>query len=221
MRLTLFAGRWKVLHYIAKDVYRPVIISPFYNITTGDFQIYVTSDLWSPATGTASFQWYQWDGVPITNISTPSTTFTVGALNTTRVYATTIDKSTLNYNNAILYMNITAEGQLPNTNTTTAFTHENFFHARSLAEAELIDPGITLTYSADTDNFTVEATSAIAVWTWLDYPAGVLLNFDSNGFLLLPGQPREISYTLKSDTTNGSWVNKVTVESLWNNTLAY
>ncbi|KAL2048389.1 hypothetical protein N7G274_000300 [Stereocaulon virgatum] len=216
-----YNGRWKVLHYIAKDIYQPVIISPFYNITTGDFQIYVTSDLWSPATGTATFQWYQWDGSPITNISTPSTIFTVGALNTTRVYATTIVNSTLNYNNAVLYMNITAEGQLPNTDTTTTFTHENFFHARSLAEAEMMDPGISLTYSNDTENFTVEATSAIAVWTWLDYPAGMLLNFDSNGFLLLPGQPREVSYTLKSGTTNGSWVDQVTVESLWNNTLAY
>lgn len=118
-------------------------------------------------------------------------------------------------------MKVTAEGQLPNTNTTTTFTHENFFHARSLAEAELMDPGINFTYSNDTDNFTTEATSAIAVWTWLDYSAGVLLNFDSNGFLLLPGQPGEVIYTLKSDTTNGSWVNQVTVESLWNNTLAY
>ena len=145
----------------------------------------------------------------------------MGALNTTRVYVTTIDNFTLNYDNAILYIKVTAEGQLPNTNTTTTFTHENFFHACSLAEAELMDPGISLTYSNETENFTVEATSAIAIWTWLDYPAGVLLNFDANGFLLLLGQPREVSYTLKSDTTNGSWVNKVTVESLWNDTLAY
>ena len=125
----------------------------------------------------------------------------------------------LDYNNAILYMNISARGQLPNTNTTTTFTHENFFHAESLASAKLVDPGLRLTYDSPAQVFTIEATSGVAVWTWIDYPAGVLLNFDMNGFLLLPGQPKKVGYTLKSDTTNGSWVEQVTVESLWNNTL--
>ena len=213
-------GRWKVLHYTAKDIYQPVIISPFYNILTGDLEIYVTSDLWSPASGIAYFQWYHWDGTPITNISTPSTIFTVGALNTTRVLTATLDYSTLDFNNALLYMNITAQGQLPNTNITmTTFNHENFFHASSLAEAELVDPGIVLTYDNETKNFTVEAKTGIAVWTWLDYPAGPLLNFAQNGFLLLPGRKREVEVTVKRDGTAGEWVGGVTVESLWNNTL--
>ena len=132
-----------------------------------------------------------------------------------------IDNSMLDYNNAILYMNITADAQLPNTNTVMTLYHENFFHANSLTDAGLVDPSINLTYNDTTQNFTVEATTGIAVWTWLDFPSGLLLNFDSNGFLLLPGQPREVGYTLKNDTTDGSWVGQVTVESLWNNTLAY
>ena len=180
----------------------------------------MTSDLWSSTSGTAFFQWFQWDGTLIANLSIASTSFIVGALNTTRVYATTIDNSTLDYNNAVLYMNISAQGQLPNTNDTMTFTHENFFHAESLANANLVDPGLRLTYDSSTKVFTIEATSGVAVWTWIDYPAGVLLNFDVNGFLLLPGQPREVGFTLKSDTTNGAWVEQVTVQSLWNNTLA-
>lgn len=181
----------------------------------------MTSDLWSSASGTAFFQWYQWDGTLITNVSIPVVSFIVGALNTTLVYATTIDNSTLDYNNAILHMNISARGRLPNTNTTTMFTHENFFHADSLANARLVDPRLRLTYDSSVQMFTIEATSGVAVWTWIDYPAGALLNFDRNGFLLLPGHPKKVGYTLKSDTTNGSWVEQVTVESLWNNTLAY
>lgn len=216
-----YDGRWKVLHYTAKDIYQPVIISPFYNITTGDLEIYVTSDLWSPASGIAHFQWYHWDGTPITNISTPPTAFAVGALNTTRVLATTLDNSTLDYNNALLRLNITAQGRLPNTDADTTFAHENFFHAFSLADAALVDPGLVLTYDDSTASFTVEATTGVAVWTWLDYPAGPLLNFHDNAFLLLPGEPREVGYTLKSDSTGGAWVRGVTVESLWNNTLAY
>ena len=184
-------------------------------------EVYVTSDLWSSATGIATFQWYTWDGTPITNVSTPSVNFTVGALNTTQVLAANTQNITLDFNNAILYMNVSAQGSLPNTNTTQTFNHNNFFHANTLADANLVDPGLQLSYSNTTKNFTVEATTGIAAWVWLDYPAGPLLNFDNNGFLLLPGQPMEVGYTLKSDDTGGAWVDEVTVESLWNNTLSY
>ena len=213
-------GRWKVLHYTAKDIYQSVIISPFYNITTGDLEIYVTSDLWSPATGTANFQWYHWDGTPIADISTPSTDFTVGALNTTRVLKTTVENSTLDFNNALLYMTTTANGQLPNTDSTTTFYHENFFHPFSLAEAELVDPGLVLTYDNQTEKFTVEATTGVAIWTWLDYPEGPLVFFEDNGFLLLPGRKREVGFVLERDGTCGEWVGEVTVRSLWDNRVA-
>ncbi len=106
--------------------------------------------------------------------------------------ATTLDNSTLDgddYNNALLYMNISATGQRPNTNSSnTTFTHENFFHATSLAQARLVDPGLELTFDNETETFTVEAKTGVAVWTWLDYSAGPLVNFEDNGFLLLPGQ---------------------------------
>ena len=214
-------GRWKVLHYTAADIYQPIIISPFYNITTGLFEVYVTSDLWSPATGLASFQWYHWDGTPIADISTPAVHFTVGGLNTTRVLSTILENSTtLDFKAAIMYMNVTATGQLPNNDATSTFTHENYFHPSPLSSAALVDPGIQLSHNNTTQQFTVEATQGIAIWTWLDYPAGALLNFDANGFLLLPGRPREVGYTVKSDSTGGGWIEGVTVESLWNNTLA-
>ena len=215
-----YDGRWKVLHYTAKDIYQPIIIAPFYNATASDFRIYVTSDLWSKAKGRANFEWFHWDGTPITNMSMASVDFTVGGLNTTRVFQTTLNDQSMDYDNAVLYMNVTATGQLPNSNATTTFNHENYFHARSLANAKLLDPSIQLTYHADTQNFTVEATRGVAIWVWLDYPAGALLNFDWNGGILLPGRPREVGYTMKSDKTGGKWINEVTVESLWNNTLS-
>ena len=170
----------------------------------------------------ATLQWYNWNGTLINNLETPSTvTFTVGALNTTLIFTANTKDSTVDLNSSILYLNVSARGSLPNTDGTRTFKHENFFHANSLAQAELVDPGIELSYSNDTKKFTVEATTGFAVWTWLDYPAGPLLNFDANGFILRPGEPKEIGYTLKSDPTGGDWVEEVTVQSLWNNTLPY
>lgn len=234
-----YDGRWKVLHYISKDIYQPIIIAPYWNYTTGDLTAYVTSDLWSAATGTAYFTWYDWTGKPISSSSTPSSVdFTVGALNTTQVLHANTKNYTFPLNNAVLKMNVTATGTLPNNDSKTTFNHEFFFHpilslnpssnylgnpplpAGAVTGAKLVDPGLTLSYSSSTGNFTVAATTGVSAWTWLDYPAGLLGNFDSNGFWLVPGTPREISFTLKNDTTNGAWINGVTVQSLWNFTQA-
>lgn len=222
-----YDGRWKYLHYAAKDIYEPIIISPFYNYTTGDFEIYVTSDLWSPATGMASLAWYTWDGTPIQysdsktrpNASS-SIPFTVGAINTTMVYSTNLLQSGLNLTNTALFMNITATGNPINSDTTTTYQHSNFFHPVPLSQAALVDPGLTMTYDEATKKFTVEATSGIAAWTWLDYPAGGVVSFDSNAFALAPGQPKEIGYTVRSDWEESKWISGVTVRSVWNNTLS-
>lgn len=219
-----YDGRWKVLHYIAKDIYQPVIVSPFYNRTTGDLEVYVTSDLWQAASGTANFTWYDWSGNQL-NISTPaSTELNVGALNTTRVLQTNtfdiLNSTGFNYANVILHLETEVQGQLPNSNTTVTLRHENWWHASPLSSAALVDPGLELSYSNTTMNFSVTATSGVAAWVWLDYPEGAVLSFDSNGFWLLPNETRDVGYTVKSDTTGGAWIEGVTVESLWNNTLS-
>ncbi|EMC95043.1 glycoside hydrolase family 2 protein [Baudoinia panamericana UAMH 10762] len=196
-----YDGRWEVLHYAAKDIYEHVIIAPYYNVTTGNLSVWVTSDLWQPATGTVTFAWYDWSGKHLIN-----------------TFITTILQG-YNLTNAVLYMAVEAVSSLPNDNAFRTFRHENFFHPTALQVAQLVNPGLNLTYSPTTQNFTVSATSGVAAWVWLDYPAGAVLNFDSNAFWLLPNETRQVSYTLKSDTTNGGWINGVTVQSLWNQTL--
>ncbi|OCL07281.1 glycoside hydrolase family 2 protein [Glonium stellatum] len=216
-----YDGRWKVLHYRAKDIYQPVIISPFLEAETQNLEVYVTSDLWSPATGLANFTWYDWSGNRL-NISTPtSAPVTVGALNTTRVLQANTSGVLSGYDaaNAILVMDVFVEGQMPNSNVTQTFKHTNWFHAAPLSQAHLVDPGLSVSYSKTTSKFVVKASKGVAAWVWLDYPAGVVLNFDSNTFWLLAGQTKEIGYTVKNDTTGGQWVNEVTVQSLWDNTI--
>ncbi|KAH8649485.1 putative beta-mannosidase [Tricladium varicosporioides] len=212
-----YDGRWKVLHYVAKDIYQPVIVASYWNYTTGDLKVYVTSDLWTPIYGVTTFTWYGYDGTilgPSMNIS-----FNVGALNTTQLWATNTNTIGYDLNNAVLKMNVSAVGSLPNSAETKIFKHEFFFHALDLGKVNLQDPGLTLSYNNQTENFTVEATKGVAAWVWLDIPAGTLGNFNENSFWLVPGERREIGYTVKSDMSGGKWVNGVTVRSLWNNTL--
>lgn len=213
-----YDGRWKVLHYISKDIYQPIIIASYWNYTTGDLTAYVTSDLWSPASGVATFTWYNYEGSILGHPHTVP--FSVGALNTTQVYADNTFTLPFSLKHAVLKMSVTATGTPPNTNETREYKHESYFHDLSLNDVKLIDPGLKLSYSKETGNFTVRATTGVAAWVWLDIPAGTLANFNENAFWLFPTDgPREISVKVKNDTSGGKWVEKVTVRSLWDNKL--
>jgi beta-mannosidase len=116
-------------------------------------------------------------------------------------------------------LNITATGSPPNSNETKEFKHESIFAATDLNTVKLQDPGLVLSYNEGGGNFTVQATKAVAAWVWLDLPAGVLGDFDSNGFWLLPTDGvREVGFKLKDDGGDGQWMKGVTVRSLWDNT---
>lgn len=215
-----YDGRWKVLHYVAKDIYQPVIVSPFLDVTTNNFEVWVISDLWSTVSASVNLVWYDWSGQRL-SISTP--TFIqaeVGAINGTRILSTNLNDILAGYDssNAILVMEVSAQGTLPNSNRTQTFKHTNWFHADRLSRARIVDPGLELSYSKTTSKFIVKATKGVAAWVWLDYPSGAVLNFDANAFWLLPGQEREVGYKVKSDTTDGKWIEGVKVWSLWDNT---
>lgn len=236
-------GRWKVLHHTTLSIYKPIIISPFFSANTHLLEIYITSDLWSPASGTAFFTWYTWAGDPIpTNIThTPiSADFVVGGLNTTRVLS--LDLSfTFSFGggewdpkNAILSLSLIATGSLPNSkgNETTIFKYDNFFHPVPLSEAKLVDPGLVISSSsplsssnnvnANQYKFTVKATKGVAVWVWLDYPAapGLVGRFDDNAFLLRKGEEKEIGFRI-IEGGKGKIEDEVTVRSLWDNYLPW
>ncbi|KAL1964799.1 hypothetical protein VTN77DRAFT_6666 [Rasamsonia byssochlamydoides] len=216
-----YDGRWKVLHYVAKDIYQHVIVSPFWNYTTGDLEIYVTSDLWEAVSGTVQLSWLDFKGQPLPkNAGTPSKLpFTVGAINTTNIYSTNIQNLTIpDLRDAVLILSLEATGHTPNAAEAVQFTHQNFFTPVWTNEAKLVDPQIELSYNEATKKFTVEAKSGVALYTWLDYPAGTVGYFDDNSFVLRPGQPREIGFTVQEDSSGGAWTRQVTVQSIWDQT---
>lgn len=218
-----YDGRWKVLHYVARDIYQPIIVSPFWNSSTGDLSVYVTSDLWETTHGNVTFTWMDLAGNLIQdNAGTPRTqSFSVGAINTTRIYETNIAKLVLpSPKDAVLIMNITARGHLPNqeSKSLTTFVHRNQFTSVYPKDLELKDPQLQLSYDADANTFTVEALSAVSLYTWLDYPAGVVGYFEDNSFSLVPGEKRTLRFIVQKDDTGGNWTDAVTVRSLWDQT---
>ncbi|PSN73172.1 glycoside hydrolase family 2 protein [Corynespora cassiicola Philippines] len=217
-----YDGRWKVLHYVAKDIYQSVIITSFLNVTTHDFEVWVISDLWSPILASVNLTWFDWTGTRI-NIDAPFTSeVSVGAINGTKVLSGNLDSLISGHDpkDVLLLMQVSAEASLPNSNTTRAFKHQSWTHADRLSASNMIDPRLQLAYSNETSKFTVHATSGVAAWVWLDYPSGAVLNFDDNAFWLLPGESKQVGYKVKSDTTGGAWVHGVTVRSIWDNTVS-
>lgn len=213
-----YGGRWKVLHYVARDIYQPVIVSPFWNYTTGDLSIYVTSDLWETATGTVKLNWVDLSGRSLaSNADTPSSiSFTVGALNTTEIYSTNIkDLSLSDVKNSILLLSLEGKGQLPNSDDIVSFEHFSHFTPMFPKDLALVDPKLKVSFDADAEIFTVEAQAGISLYTWLTHPEGVVGYFQENAFALIPGQKKSVGFVVQEDRTGGKWTEGVTVQSLW------
>lgn len=216
-----YDGRWKVLHYMAKDIYQPVIVAPFWNSSTGELNVTVISDLWESVSGTVNLTWYNYKGELLNKDATSSVPFHVGPLNTTDILVTNIKNISIpDTKDAVLILSLEASGHLPNSESTVQFTHENYFTPVHTNEAKLVDPGLKLSFNKSTQKFVVEATKAISLYTWLDYPAGTVGFFDENSFSLVPGKPKEIGVTLLEGKFNDSWAKEVTVQSIWDQSVS-
>lgn len=210
-------GRWKMVYYIAKDIYQPVIVAPQFNQTTGNLEVWAVSDLWDPAMGLATITWYDWTGNVLT---TSKTNVDIGPINATRAFELNVHDTGLNLSNAIAKCSIEVQGAAPNTKSAklTTYNNEAWFHAEPLVQQELIDPKLSIKHDDVSSTFVVKAERRVAAWVWLDHPAGVSGNFDDNGFWLLPQEEKKVGFKVKKDSTCGDWVKSVTVRSLWDNT---
>ncbi|XWW98739.1 hypothetical protein V2A60_006741 [Cordyceps javanica] len=213
-----YGGRWKVLPYYIRRGYQSVVVSTSWNRLSKDLQIWVASDLWHAVSGQVTMTWVDLQGKPLRdNLRFPGTlNFTVDAIGSTKVHHAALRGPGLpDLDNALLLLSVEAHGQLPNTNTTRIFTHEVSFLPPPPKRAKIADPGLRLAHDKASGKFTVEATKSVSLYTWLTHPAGMVGFFEDNAFVLLPGQKREIGFTLQQDKTGGDWIQNVTVNSLW------
>ncbi|KXL49914.1 glycoside hydrolase family 2 protein [Acidomyces richmondensis BFW] len=240
-------GRQKLIYYAAKDIYRPVIGYGYYNISTYELQVWVTSDLSREVVATATLDWFDWNGQPLSikaegpNYEQPYirnasqiATVKVGPINSTQVFR---------YSNLI--ESLQAKGHLP-TNAILrlsvlgrfmgeVYLHTSFFTVPgSLANTTLPDPGLVLVQTpaahgrtasiqgSETSNiviFDITATKATAAWVWLNYQTNAVTGYWSeNGFWLAKGETKTVYFTVWEDWSSGKWVQTVEVRSLWNNT---
>ncbi|KAJ4390105.1 hypothetical protein N0V93_007578 [Gnomoniopsis smithogilvyi] len=228
-----YDGRWKVLQYIAKDIYSEVVVAPVWNLTSGTLSVYVVSDLWTESSGDITMSWLDWTGeeldIPLDESTTSSTTthYSVGPLNSTLLATFNISQvfgaDANDAASAVFVANITAIGTPVDTNATKTFSHTNYWTPTPLAHAALTDPSLHVTCDEQEDQFTVTAETGNSIWTWIrldpdDSPTTIVV-FDDNGFFLRRGESKTVGYSILGDSVSSGWQSRVTVESIWNNTI--
>jgi len=70
-----WGGRWKVLHYLAKQFYNPILVSMY--ILNGNGGIYVVNETPNPVSGTLSLTMWAWNS--LTPLATWNQSFTQNA----------------------------------------------------------------------------------------------------------------------------------------------
>ncbi|KZP13865.1 glycoside hydrolase family 2 protein [Athelia psychrophila] len=203
-------GRWKGLHYGARDIYEPVVIAPYYDQPSGAVEVWATSDLWNTVQGTASIAWYDWSGKSLTNRTADhQAPITIGAVNSTQFWS--FDANTLPFNstNAVAFLTINA------TVNGVRYSHINRFTPLPLSNPLVISAiqNPLLTFRSVGNVFTVQS-QAVAIFVWLEHPAGVRGYWSDNGFWMLPGK-RQVTFTVQVDTTGGKWTKSVAIKSLY------
>ncbi|KAF7976445.1 hypothetical protein HWV62_6683 [Athelia sp. TMB] len=204
------SGRWKMLHYGARDIYKPVIIAPYLD-ETGIVQVWATSDLWSQAKGSWKINWYDWSGNPLGNgAADQESEVTIGALNSTHLWTFNSTALPFGGHTAVAFLTVDVEVN------GTKYSHTNRFFPLPLSEQVVIDaiqdPRLVLTHTGE-NTFTVKSHT-VAAWVWLEHPDGVSGYFSDNGFWMVPGT-KNLTFTVKHDTTDGKWTEGVTIRSLW------
>ena len=148
----------KMAYYGVKDMYEHVIVSPYYDVTSGNWQVWVTSDLLTPFEGEVEMRHTDWAGNEL-KLNAPKAgeesfanlaregikkSIMVDKLGSTRVIS--IDhaledliKQGGDPANAVGRLSVkgTANGQ--------PYSHYIYSHPVSLAKSKLQNPGLTVT----------------------------------------------------------------------------
>ena len=209
-----FGGKWKMLHYFARNFFAPALVSP--SVTAaGDLEVHLISDYLEDKKTLLYVSVYKWDS--LTPINQTANTYTLQAASVTKVFSNNL----LDYlrdagcgqdagKNCFLYFSLATENG-------DIISPDNFLFPGPLKE--LIGfkaANITVTSvvpGMDANTFEIEiSTDTVALFVWLE-ANDIAGEFSDNGFLLVT-PTRKIEFTAKIDVTSDKLKDALTVVSL-------
>jgi beta-mannosidase len=181
-----YFGRWKALHYLAKEFYAPLLVSGVEDAQAGTVELHVTSDLCEPQAGTLAWSLTDLAGQALAGAELPAA---IAPQANTLVTTLELNEALQRHGtrNLLLWLELTVDGRRVSSNLVT------FARPKHL---ELTDPGITAAVEPAGDGaFTVTlAAERPALWTWLELERDEA-RFSENFLHLRPGQPAVITVT--------------------------
>ena len=199
-----YRHRWKVLHYMAKQFFAPLLVSGVENTVKGTVEIYINSDLLEPCAGELSWT--------VTN--------TVGKILSKGKNKVDIKRGSRRVNRLQLAQYVKANGirdlmvwlELKVKSKTVSTNFVTFARPKHM---ELAAPDIQTEINAERGSAAITLTAKKpALWTWLELD-GMDARFSDNFFHLQPGKPVGITISTKRPLSSAEISKKLRIRSLF------
>ncbi len=201
-----YHGRWKALHYMARDFFAPVLVSGLEDAGKGTVEVHVTSDLRQAAS--AALSWTVTDGAGRT-LRDGSKTVRTPANGSRRVTTLRLGDLLAGHGerDLVVWLDLAVKGG-PTSRNLVLFARPK--HLRLAAR-----PGITASVAAVGDgSYDVGLRSRrVALWTWLEVE-GVEMRFSDNFVHLRPGRAMTVRATPAQPLTPAQMRGALRVRSL-------
>lgn len=200
-----YHGRWKALHYMARQFYAPVLVSALEDATAGTVAVHVTNDLREPVTGRLTWTVTNAAGKRLTGGTKPCTAAPLADthLETLTLAGILKDKGP---GDVLVWLEFKAKGVQRSTNLAL------FARPKHL---KLTKPSISKTIRSLQDgSFEVTLKSRTpALWTWLELK-GADARLSDNFIHLQPGRSEKVRITPARPMSLADVKRAITVRSL-------
>jgi len=198
-----YGGRWKLLQYYTKDFYAPVLVSAAEE-KEGTLAVWVTSDLTREIEGRLEVTLRTWGGEIVDTWKTP---FDVPELGSGPVWHGDLAEMLGERRREDCLVTITAEWG--------GGAAQNVHYLAPLKRTDLARPKITtrVTERGERESAVTLESDTPAPYVTLS-SGDVAGRFSANGFLLLPGEPREVTFRAWRDVEARDLEKALSVTSL-------
>ena len=200
-----YYGRWKALHYMARNFNQPVLVSAVEDAKTGKVDIHLTNDLREASAGVVAWRLTNAAGKSLAHGKQPAT---VEPLSSALVQTIDLGEYLAKHGprDLLLWLEYSVKGKKVSTNFAT------FARPKHL---ELAEPEISLGVEALGNNqFAVTLTAAKpALWAWLEL-AGTDAKFSDNYMHLYPNSPHRVVVTPSGPMTLKQFTKALSAHSL-------
>jgi beta-mannosidase len=182
-----YGGKWKLLHYAAKRFFAPLLVS-ILQTKDDKIQIWVNQDGGEHVSGEVLVRIIRFTGQIEQAIRLPASIPPNGVAH---IHQFPLEQLAVDANRAFLSVELRANGIVSR--------NEHFFAPYKKCVLEHADISVRVEEIASCFSIIVQSDKPAF---WVTLSAGIIRGeFDDNGFLLLPGEPRTIVFTPKEKTS--------------------